>query len=170
MNTSENRRVLFVDDMPSIHEDFRKILCPQVANIDLDADEVLLFGAQKNADSPRFEMDSAFQGAEALDKVQASLQSGAPYAMAFVDMRMPPGWDGVETVERLWQADPRLQVVFCTAFSDYVLDGSIESTRRARSAPHSKKALRSHRGVPVRQCADHEVANDRASGLQNEHA
>src|ERR1700721_3681137 len=39
--------------------------------------------------------------------------------MAFLDMRMPPGWDGVETVERLWQADPRLQIVFCTAFSDY---------------------------------------------------
>jgi len=119
MNTSENRRVLFVDDMPSIHEDFRKILCPPVANIDLDADEALLFGGEAAADSLRFEMDSAFQGAEALDKVQASIGKGAPYAMAFVDMRMPPGWDGVETVERLWQVDPRLQIVFCTAFSDY---------------------------------------------------
>ena len=119
MNTSENRRVLFVDDMPSIHEDFRKILCPPVANIDLDADEALLFGGQSTAASLHFEMDSAYQGAEALDKVQASLAKGAPYGMAFIDMRMPPGWDGVETVERLWQVDPRLQVVFCTAFSDY---------------------------------------------------
>ena len=119
MNTPENRRVLFVDDMPSIHEDFRKILCPAPANSDLDADEALLFGAQTAAASLRFEMDSAYQGAEALDKVQASLGKGAPYAMAFIDMRMPPGWDGVETVEHLWQVDPRLQVVFCTAFSDY---------------------------------------------------
>jgi diguanylate cyclase (GGDEF)-like protein/PAS domain S-box-containing protein len=119
MNKSENRRVLFVDDMPSIHEDFRKILCPAVATVDLDADEALLFGAQAAVSSLQFEMDSAYQGAEALEKVQASLRSGAPYAMAFLDMRMPPGWDGVETVERLWQADPRLQIVFCTAYSDY---------------------------------------------------
>jgi PAS domain S-box-containing protein len=119
MITSENRRVLFVDDMPSIHDDFRKILCAAQANTDLDAEEALLFGAPSVASSLSFEMDSAFQGAEALEKVQASLKSGAPYAMAFLDMRMPPGWDGVETVERLWQADPRLQVVFCTAYSDY---------------------------------------------------
>ena len=119
MNTSENRRVLFVDDMPSIHEDFRKILCPAAAAVDLDAEEALLFGAEKTAAALSFEMDSAYQGAEALEKVQASLGNGLPYAMAFLDMRMPPGWDGVETVERLWQADPRLQVVFCTAFSDY---------------------------------------------------
>jgi two-component system NtrC family sensor kinase len=64
-------------------------------------------------------MDSAFQGIEALEKVRASLLADRPYAMAFLDMRMPPGWDGVETAEHLWQADPRLQIVFCTAFSDY---------------------------------------------------
>lgn len=119
MKTSENRRVLFVDDMPSIHEDFRKILCPAVAAIDLDAEEALLFGAQTSLSELSFEMDSAYQGAEALEKVQASLDKELPYAMAFLDMRMPPGWDGVETVERLWQADPRLQIVFCTAYSDY---------------------------------------------------
>jgi diguanylate cyclase (GGDEF)-like protein/PAS domain S-box-containing protein len=119
MNTSENRRILFVDDMPSIHEDFRKILCPALESSDLDAEEALLFGTQTAESSLRFEMDSAYQGAEALDKVQASLLNNLPYAMAFLDMRMPPGWDGVETVERLWQADPRLQVVFCTAYSDY---------------------------------------------------
>jgi diguanylate cyclase (GGDEF)-like protein/PAS domain S-box-containing protein len=119
MKPSENRRILFVDDMPSIHEDFRKILCPPLANTDLDADEAHLFGAPTPVSSLRFEMDSAFQGAEALDKVQASIRGAVPYAMAFIDMRMPPGWDGVETVERLWQADPRLQVVFCTAYSDY---------------------------------------------------
>ena len=119
MNSSENRRVLFVDDMPSIHEDFRKILCPAAAAVDMDAEEALLFGADKAVAALSFEMDSAYQGTEALDKVDASVAKGAPYAMAFIDMRMPPGWDGVETVERLWQADPRLQVVFCTAFSDY---------------------------------------------------
>jgi two-component system, NtrC family, sensor kinase len=119
-STPENRRILLVDDLPSIHEDFRKILCPPTDTTDFDADEALLFGQPASAASIRFEADSALQGAEALEKVRASLLTGRPYALAFIDMRMPPGWDGVETVERLWQVDPRLQIVFCTAFSDYV--------------------------------------------------
>jgi two-component system, NtrC family, sensor kinase len=119
MNTPANRRILLVDDFPSIHEDFRKILCPLKATADFDADEALLFGAPTSSASIPFEMDSAFQGAEALEKVSASLLAESPYAMAFIDMRMPPGWDGVETAERLWQVDPRLQIVFCTAFSDH---------------------------------------------------
>jgi two-component system NtrC family sensor kinase len=116
--TPANRRILLVDDLASIHEDYRKILCPPEAATDLDVDEALLFGEPTSTASVRFEMDSAFQGAEALEKVRASLLADNPYAMAFLDMRMPPGWDGVETAERLWQADPRLQIVFCTAFSD----------------------------------------------------
>jgi diguanylate cyclase (GGDEF)-like protein/PAS domain S-box-containing protein len=119
MNGHDNRRILFVDDMASIHEDFRKILAKDAVEPDLEADEAVLFGAANSAASTAFEMDSAFQGEEALDKVRAALRSNNPYAMAFIDMRMPPGWDGVETVERLWAEDPRLQVVFCTAYSDY---------------------------------------------------
>ena len=119
MSPQENRRILLVDDLPSIHEDFRKILAPPVATTDLDADEAILFGQPTNATSVRFEMDSAYQGLEALEKVHSMRLAGRPFAMAFVDMRMPPGWDGVETVERLWLEDPRLQIVLCTAYSDY---------------------------------------------------
>ena len=39
--------------------------------------------------------------------------------MAFVDVRMPPGWDGVETITRIWEVDPDLQIVVCTAYADY---------------------------------------------------
>ena len=119
MDNLENRRVLFVDDMAAIHEDFRKILSKDSAESDLEAAEAALLGATRDAASVEFDMDSAFQGQEALDKVRAALNANRPYAMAFIDMRMPPGWDGVETVERLWAEDPRLQVVFCTAYSDY---------------------------------------------------
>jgi diguanylate cyclase (GGDEF)-like protein/PAS domain S-box-containing protein len=119
MSVPSNLRVLLVDDMPSIHADFRKILAPAVVTTDLDADEALLFGKPNAKVCVRFEMDSAYQGVEALEKVRAALLAGLPYAMAFIDMRMPPGWDGVETVEHLWLADPRLQIVFCTAYSDY---------------------------------------------------
>jgi two-component system NtrC family sensor kinase len=122
MNTPENRRILLVDDTPAIHEDFRKILAPVVACTGLDEVESALFGAVAAAPVLGFDLDSAYQGEEGLAKVRAARQSGLPYALAFVDMRMPPGWDGVQTIERLWQDDPLLQIVICTAYADYSWD------------------------------------------------
>src|SRR5687767_2286007 len=118
MTTFENRRILVVDDMPTIHADFRKILASAAADTALEEDEALLFGAPTRTPTARFELDAASQGAEAVDKVRAALLAERPYALAFVDMRMPPGWDGLETVERLWQEDPELQIVLCTAYAD----------------------------------------------------
>ena len=119
MNTVENRRILLVDDLPAIHEDFRKILAGTETDAELARDEALLFGSAPRVPTAGFVLDSALQGAEAIQKVRSAQQAGSPYAMAFVDMRMPPGCDGVETVERLWDEDPQLQVVICTAYSDY---------------------------------------------------
>ncbi|MFC5523261.1 sensor histidine kinase [Polaromonas jejuensis] len=119
MNTLQNRHILLVDDMPSIHEDFRKILTARPAARDLDDLEATLFGQAASPSGDGFELDSAYQGHEGVAKVEASVQAGRPYAMAFVDMRMPPGWDGVETIERLWRIDPQVQIVICTAYSDY---------------------------------------------------
>lgn len=116
----ENRRVLIVDDNEAIHEDFRKILAGQEANTALADAAGALFGAAPRTPVPvRYELFSAYQGQEATEMVTETLQKGEPFAMAFVDMRMPPGWDGVETIEHLWRADPDLQVVICTAYSDY---------------------------------------------------
>ncbi|WP_426135820.1 putative bifunctional diguanylate cyclase/phosphodiesterase [Pseudomonas sp. PWP3-1b2] len=114
-----NRRILIVDDTASIHQDFRKILCADaISEQSLDSLEETLFG---NTTTVRqaFELDSAYQGQEALTMVNTSLAKGAPYAMVFIDMRMPPGWDGLQTIEQLWNVDPNLQIALCTAFSDY---------------------------------------------------
>jgi len=121
MNLPLNNRILLVDDNPAIHEDFRKILLGSSRNrTELDAMESVLFDTPHTPVAvTAFELESAYQGKEALDKVTQALKNGKPYAMAFVDVRMPPGWDGVETIERLWQVDPALQVVVCTAYSDY---------------------------------------------------
>ena len=119
MNQSQNRRILLIDDMPSIHEDFRKILGARPAASALDGFEAALFGQVEAPRSEGFELDSAHQGREGVAMVEAAVRAGRPYAMAFVDMRMPPGWDGVETVERLWRIDPQVQVVICTAYSDH---------------------------------------------------
>jgi PAS domain S-box-containing protein len=112
-------RILVIDDNRAIHEDFRKILCPSLVT-ELEDLETTLFGPQEaTSKAPVFEMESAYQGQEGLAMVEAALREGRPYWMAFVDVRMPPGWDGVETISRLWEASPDLQVVICTAYSDY---------------------------------------------------
>jgi len=121
MTNALNRRILLVDDMPAIHDDFRKILVTR-AQSDLDEVESALFGTATPSPTPDFTLDSAYQGQEALVKVRESLLADRPYAVAFVDMRMPPGWDGVETIEHLWKEDPNLQVVICTAYADYSWD------------------------------------------------
>ncbi|MCU0118653.1 EAL domain-containing protein [Pseudomonas sp. B2M1-30] len=121
-----NRRILIVDDTPAIHDDFRKILTPDVSGAaDLDSLEQTLFGTHQ---SPHltFQLDSAYQGQEALKLVQRAVADGRPYALAFTDMRMPPGWDGLETIEQLWNADPNLQIALCTAFSDYSWEAMAE--------------------------------------------
>ena len=120
----KNRRILVIDDNESIHKDFREIL--EKGRIDtaaLDEAKAAILGTDttpdKTAELEGFEIDSAFQGAEGLQKVQQALSEGRPYAMAFVDMRMPPGWDGIETIQRIWAEYPQLQIVICTAYSDY---------------------------------------------------
>lgn len=123
MSELSNRRILLIDDMPSIHDDFRKILAPrQAQSAELDEMEAALFGEQAKPERPMFELDSAYGGEEGLGKLNRALQEQRPYALAFVDMRMPDGWDGAKTIEHLWQQDPQLQVVVCTAYSDYSWD------------------------------------------------
>ncbi len=128
LRTSEPRRILVIDDNRSIHEDFRKILSSrQPGNSVLDEAESELFGdAKVETNAPQLEIDSAYQGQEALGLVQGALAQGHPYAMAFVDVRMPPGIDGLETAAELWKVDPDLQIVICTAYSDYSWDEMLD--------------------------------------------
>lgn len=119
LSVPANRRILVVDDTPAIHQDFRKILSPGAGNdASLDDTESLLFGTPQ-VNRLQFQIDSAYQGEEALELVKRAHAEGQPYALVFADMRMPPGWDGLQTIEKLWEADPRLQIALCTAFSDY---------------------------------------------------
>ena len=118
MSEEQNRRILLVDDMPAIHEDFRKILLATMAQSDLDDVESALFGSSAKPSTVDFVLDSAYQGQEGLAKLRDAMRIDQPYALAFIDMRMPPGWEGVETIERLWREDTRLQIVICTAYAD----------------------------------------------------
>ncbi|MBN2021839.1 MAG: response regulator [Pirellulales bacterium] len=125
-----NRRVLVIDDQESIHEDFRKILgAAGTGGQSLSEAEAAFFGeaSTRNAASLEpFELGFALQGQEGLEMARQAKAQGRPYAVAFVDMRMPPGWNGIETIARLWEECPELQVVICTAYSDYSWEETIE--------------------------------------------
>ena len=117
-------RILVIDDNVAIHEDFQKILGGRTSPVSkLNRVEADIFGEPaKTTERVPFRLDCASQGQEALVLVEKSLSANDPYALAFVDIRMPPGWDGVETIERIWQICPELQAVICTAYSDYSWD------------------------------------------------
>jgi signal transduction histidine kinase len=126
-----NRRILVVDDNEAIHRDFAKILQPEEGTIhDVDADAALLFGAAPSIEKAQpFGVSFASQGQEALTAVAAARAAGRPFAMAFVDMRMPPGWDGLRTIMELWAADPEIQTVICTAYSDRTWEEIVAALR-----------------------------------------
>ena len=124
-------RILVVDDNPAIHEDFDKIHAPKhsATAASLNAAEKLLFGSPASGAFPApkmsesvFSLTHAMQGQDGLALVEQSLAEGRPYSVAFIDMRMPPGWDGLETAERIVAVDPSIQIVICTAYSDYSWD------------------------------------------------
>lgn len=128
MSTSHKARILVIDDNAAIHDDFRQILCPGTEDLALAEAEAALFGDEPNArPCESFEIDAASQGQQGLEKVEHALQEGRPYALAFVDVRMPPGWDGVETVSRIWKVCPQLQIVICTAYSDCSWDNIVKT-------------------------------------------
>ena len=117
--------ILIVDDNPDIYQDFKRILLP---NPDLITQNLLdtekyLFGDEKipnlkHSDDPTYRLSYCQSGENAPSILKNHLSKTSNIALAFVDMRMPGGWDGVETVRALWKVDSRLQVVICSAYSD----------------------------------------------------
>ena len=129
MNSTDTRcRILIVDDSRAIHDDFRKILAASSTTYTLTDDEAALFGEPSVPPFPvnNLQLDSAYQGEEAVAMVRRAVEEGRPYAMAFMDVRMPPGLDGIETTARVWAVDPNLQIVICTAYSDYSRDEMLQ--------------------------------------------
>lgn len=114
------RRVLVIDDNPEIHNDIKKILQPKTAPDDFDELLSDLTGqATSKPQQNMIQVDSAFQGDEGIKMVRQARLDDQPYALAFVDMRIPPGLDGLQTIKKLQMEDDRLQFIIITAYSDY---------------------------------------------------
>jgi len=127
-HTLDHSRILIIDDNPAIHDDFRKVLGRVVEDDGLGELRAAVLGKTKSPTTRRAEFDVEFasQGQQGLEAVREANLSGRPFSLAFVDMRMPPGWDGLETIEHLWEVDPDLHVVICTAYADYTWSDVVE--------------------------------------------
>lgn len=130
-NTSKNVRVLIVDDNQQIHNDFKSILTPELLLVDVEEQELDELMSEVFAESPvsafkhnpyTFKLDFAFQGEEAAKMVDQAYFEKQPYSIVFMDVRMPPGWNGIETIQHIWKKHPELEMVICTAYSDYTWD------------------------------------------------
>lgn len=165
MNSFHNKRILVVDDNPAIHADFRKVLLPS-HDEDLSDVESLLFGESdsnsKAAQDDGYEIDSALQGQDGLELVKQSLAEGRPYALAFIDVRMPPGWDGIETAQRIWEVDPDIPVTLCTAYSDHSWHEISEQLERTDQLLILKKPFDN---IELRQLAASQVEKWRLAKL-----
>ena len=133
--TDFNNRILICDDNRSIHEDLFKIFQPTSTSQDTGTIrelEAQLFDDPAEVATPDrvcldFEIDSAFSGREALRMAQEAHEQGTPYAVIFMDVRMPPGPDGVLTIKEIWKTLPETEVVILTAYSDYSWDEIIST-------------------------------------------
>jgi DNA-binding NtrC family response regulator len=118
-----NNRILIVDDNDAIHQDYRKILTrrPDSGNLSRAMEELFDDGPAQppEAELPVYELAHANQGKVAFEMVRVAMEKTRPFALAFIDMRMPPGWNGVETIKNIWKIDNEIEVVLCTAYSDF---------------------------------------------------
>jgi diguanylate cyclase (GGDEF)-like protein len=136
-------RVLVVDDDPSVRTAYANVLAPRRGRrTTIDNLETGLFGSPTTKGTglvKALDVACASQGQEALGLVERAVAEGRPFAVAFIDMRMPPGWDGLTTAERIRAVDPQIQIVIATAYSDHAWDDVVRRLGRVDSLLLLKK-------------------------------
>lgn len=131
-----NTRVLIIDDEEMVRDNIEEILVPKkaVKNDKLASAADLLFGDEEEAEEtvisenktfPEFTVDKAVNGKQGFEFVAKAVKENAPYAVIFLDMRMP-GWDGLETAKRIRSVDTKAEIIIVTAYSDHSIDQIVE--------------------------------------------
>ena len=120
-NSSWNYRVLIVDDQEEIHNDFAEMLTPGLTKRATDELAAAFVSQGDKPVLPQFELSHATSGEEACAMVKAGKESNCPFALAYIDIRMPPGTDGIETVRQIRQFEQDIEIVIMTAYSDKTL-------------------------------------------------
>lgn len=125
-----NARVLIIDDEEMVRDNIEEILIPQGKRQNAKVDDALdlLFEEEKtevavveNDQFPDFRVDKAQNGQVGLERVTKAVENADPYAVIFLDMRMP-GWDGLETAKRIRKVDGKVEIIIVTAYSDHSID------------------------------------------------
>ena len=136
-----NNRILVIDYNRSISADLRRILrCQDRDDLTSNDNEQDLFcDPAPVPDSLTFEVEAAGHGDEGLHIIEAAQIAGQPFAVAFIDVRSPAGPEAMETVAKLVQRFPELQVVLCTAQADHSWEKMIRLITRSDSLLILKK-------------------------------
>jgi len=119
------KRILIVDDNEDIHFDFHNILASSVKKEvkSLEEIEQELFEESDSEievlETWEYIIDDAFDGAKSIEMIETAHKEGFPYSVVYMDIRMPPGMDGVTTTLKILEKYPLIEFVLCTAFSDY---------------------------------------------------
>jgi two-component system, NtrC family, sensor kinase len=134
MKNTANTAVLVIDDEEMVRDNIEEILLPRKISAASESVEMaasILFDspagasvAGRTSNIPNFTVDKASNGMEGLELVKKSIANGTPYAVIFLDMRMP-GWDGMETAEQIRKYDSKAEIIFVTAFSDRSIEDII---------------------------------------------
>lgn len=129
MLEASNATVLVIDDEEMVRDNIEEILTPARVNREQEAmsqaasilfDTVAASPAVRKG-TPNFIVHKAANGMEGVEMVKKAVEQGQPYAVIFLDMRMP-GWDGMETAEQIRKYDTKAEIIFVTAFSDRSID------------------------------------------------
>ena len=113
-----NYRVLVVDDQREIHQDFEEMLTPDLTDASTD-DLAKAFASEVDESFlPKFQLLHAGSGAEAYNMIKTAIEANHPIAVAYIDIRMPPGMDGIETTRRIRAIDENIEIVLMTAYTD----------------------------------------------------
>jgi signal transduction histidine kinase/CheY-like chemotaxis protein len=129
-----NTAVLVIDDEELVRDNIEDILMPnyndeeqenidQAFNILFDVPKPLLGTRARGI--PEFTVAKASNGMEGARMVKKAVENGTPYAVIFLDMRMP-GWSGLETAMEIRKYDVKAEIIFITAFSDRSIDEIVE--------------------------------------------
>lgn len=115
----ERRRILIIDDDRDIWQAYQRVLLPVVAGDSMRQIHEVLALPDEEMEQSGFVLTFASQGKDGFEKVRQAQEDGSPFALAFIDVRMPPGWDGMETAAQIRKFDPDLELVIVTAYSDH---------------------------------------------------
>lgn len=131
MREAINTSVLIIDDEEIVRDNMEEILAPRhlaYEDEEMEMAASILFDdapkplvAIRKATTPDFEVSKASNGMDGVDMVRKAIAKGKPYAVIFLDMRMP-GWDGLETAMEIRKYDKQVEIIFITAFSDHSID------------------------------------------------